>query len=71
MTFLLFKEEQRKEEVAKHVFDYFDPGYPSPLYPMMEDYLATKTKFEIVRILAVNMAYFMKQAQQTFNLLIL
>ena len=70
MTFSLFKEEERKEEAAKHVFDYFDPGYPSPPYPMTQDYLATKSQFKIVRILAVNMAYFMKQAQQTFNLLI-
>ena len=66
MTFLLFKEEQRKEEAAKQIFDYYNPDYPSPPYPMM----VTKTKFEIVRILAVNMDYFMKQAQMTFNLLI-
>ena len=71
VTFLLFKEEERKEEVAKHIFDYSNPGYPSPPYPMTQDYLATKSQFKIVRILAVNMAYFMKQAQHTFSLLIL
>ena len=56
--------------MAKEIFDYHDPDYPSPPYPMMDNYLATKTKFEIVRILAVNMAYFVKQVQMTFNLLI-
>ena len=53
------------------IFDYEDPDYPSLPYPMSEEYFADKTKFEIVRILAVNIAYFIRKAQHSFNLLLL
>ena len=68
MLIFLFKEKQKQQENVTIVHYYYDKEYTSPPYNVGCEWFDRFSLDHQVRVMGVNMTYFLHQANDTYNM---